>query len=264
MEVIYVAGIVLVLLTLLLGLLYLRARKGLPVLMYHKVSARDQDSLTVSVQQLESHLRYLKQQGYTPVSCRQLLDSIASGTPLPRRPVLLTFDDAYVNNLQLALPLLLQYKMPATLFVPTAYIGKTNAWDQGQEPLMSIAQLQEWVNAGMEVGLHGHRHFNYRRAESPAHIEEDLENAMHTLRRTGIPFVPAVAYPYGGFPREQELQQAFYTSLQQSGYKLGFRIGNSINQLPASNPLLLKRIDIKGTDSFTVFRLKTALGKIKL
>ncbi len=86
--------------------LFVPATRGLPILMYHQVSRDRRDPLTVTVDQFASQLDYLAAEGYRSITCRELIAHLDHGAALPDRGVLLTFDDGYLNNLELAYPLL--------------------------------------------------------------------------------------------------------------------------------------------------------------
>ena len=82
-----------------------------------------------------------------------------TGNPLPPRPVIITFDDAYTSFETLALPLLKQAGCMATLFVPVAYMGKTNIWDAGEEPILSASRIKALQQSGTaEIGIHSFLH----------------------------------------------------------------------------------------------------------
>lgn len=83
----------------------------LPILMYHgllKEKAR-QGKYIVSPDQFEEDLRYLRDKGYETVVVQDLIDYVERGTPLPPKPVMITFDDGYYNNYYYAYPLLEKY-----------------------------------------------------------------------------------------------------------------------------------------------------------
>ena len=80
----------------------------------------------LSVDAFDAQLSYLAR-NYDPISLAELVDGLRGRRPLPPRPVVLTFDDGYRNNLLLAAPLLAKHHVPATLFVTTGLIG-TDRW----------------------------------------------------------------------------------------------------------------------------------------
>ncbi|RYZ15837.1 MAG: hypothetical protein EOP49_52480, partial [Sphingobacteriales bacterium] len=193
---------------LLVGILwyFFRTSNAVPVLMFHKIDPEHQDSLTVSVQQFEQRLQWLLNHHYQPITLEQLVAAVDQKQPLPPRPVLITFDDAYVNNLTYALPVLQRLNLTAVLFVPTAFIGQCNQWDGCTESLMTTEQLKQLAPT-FELALHSHRHLNYKTL-SVSDIQADLTHNITAFDALGIPYVRAFAYPYGGRPKDRATKRA--------------------------------------------------------
>lgn len=87
----------------------------LPIIMYHIIledSSKINDYI-ITPTQLEEDLAYIKEQGYTTITTAQLLDFINLGEALPRKPIMITFDDGYETVYHYALPLLQKYGMTA-------------------------------------------------------------------------------------------------------------------------------------------------------
>jgi hypothetical protein len=105
--------------------------RQVPILTYHCISAGN-NTLYVEPKQFDLQLRNLLKQGYTPITARELVNSWVSGTPLPSRPIVLTFDDGYRDNYTNAFTLLKKYRVKATLFVITGAVGRPNylTWAQ--------------------------------------------------------------------------------------------------------------------------------------
>ena len=99
-------GVCAVLFLMLRFSIMLPATHGLPVLLYHKMSSSSENSLTIRPETFEQHLLFLQESGYHTISFEQLLAFRENGSPLPEKPVMITFDDGYVNNGELAYPLL--------------------------------------------------------------------------------------------------------------------------------------------------------------
>lgn len=87
----------------------------LPVLMYHSVRGGPEHDYAVTPDTLEADLRYLRDRGCHTVTPEDLVRFVYDGIPLPGKPVMLTFDDGFYNNLCYVLPLLEQYGMCATV-----------------------------------------------------------------------------------------------------------------------------------------------------
>jgi peptidoglycan/xylan/chitin deacetylase (PgdA/CDA1 family) len=104
-------------------------------------------------------LNYLEQNGYQTLTFEDLHDSprMKSG-----KRIILTFDDCPKHLFDFAIPELLSRKMKASFYMPTAYLGKYNAWDveegRAKVELMDENDLLELSRLGMEIGSHSHHH----------------------------------------------------------------------------------------------------------
>lgn len=233
------------------------SKKSLRVLMYHKVDPSNSDMLTVTANQLESHLMYLLSSGYQVVSLKDVMDN----QPLKNKSVVLTFDDAYLNNLEYAYPILKKYKVQATIFVPSAYIGHSSNWDLFPEKLLSIDELKNVDSAVFDLALHTHTHPNFADL-SIEQIEEELKRNINFFKTNHLTFVPALAYPYGGRPQDETTKQLMYKMMSDLGIQWAFRIGNRLNIWPLKNKYEIERLDIRGTDSMATFKRKLKWGKL--
>lgn len=90
-----------------------------PILMYHSIvkNPKKQNEFYLSVTILESDLEYLKEKGYTAIFMKDLIDCVKNKTPLPEKPVMLTFDDGCYNNYLYVTPLLEQHGMKGVLSI---------------------------------------------------------------------------------------------------------------------------------------------------
>jgi peptidoglycan/xylan/chitin deacetylase (PgdA/CDA1 family) len=239
--------------------------RGLPVLMYHKVKPDQRDGLTVSTLQFERQLRFLQKAGYQSLHFNEIRELLKQNRPLPSKAVVLTFDDAYENFRTEALPLLQKYGFIATVFIPVAYMGRTNVWDAGNEPILDAASIKQMaLNGEACFGLHSFLHRNYVEM-SVEEMKDDLIRCMNSLKAEGILFDKVLAYPYGGFPKKDpERRKEMEVLFAETGLDFALRIGNRINRWPLIKPYEVKRIDIRGTDTFFVFKTKLRKGRAKL
>lgn len=231
----------------------------LPILMYHNICKQEENSndLTISTEKLETQLRFLKLKGYQTyhLSELELLDKLAA------KAVVLTFDDVTVNQLKYALPLLEKYQMKATFFIPFKYLGKVDSWNAGgEESIMSLEQIKG-LPANIELGFHSYEHRRFADL-SEAEIKVDFERCMEVVKNNQLAVYPAIAYPYGNFPKKEPKRSAFFKLMHQNGMKMGFRIGNKINSFPFTESYEINRLDVKGGESLFKFKLKLRFGKL--
>jgi len=268
MAYILVASVIFLLVLIWLILEYgilIPARKGLPILMYHKVSEGEVDGITISTEKLKRQFEFIRRKGYQTLSFDDVAAAIKIGKPLPKRPLILTFDDAYRNFMEVAVPLLKTYGFKASVFIPVGYMGKTNNWDNGSDPILSAGEIKELANTGsIEFGIHSFLHRSYAELD-PAGVENDLNLCIQTLGYHNIKFVRVLAYPYGSYPKnDPQLKARMKEIFRTSRLQFALRIGNRINRWPLKDPYELKRIDIKGTDNFYTFKTKLRKGRRKV
>ena len=225
----------------------------LPILLYHKVQPVAGDPWTVTVAELDRQWDYLRSCGYQAIACSDLVRHLNREAALPRRPVLITFDDGYANNLLHAYPLLERHGLRATVFLPAKFVGGENQWDGGGERLLNYGELRSMSPEVVEFGLHSYAHDNYRRM-SLGQIEADLRKCLAEFERHELPFVRALAYPYGGDPQRRIFGRRDVRRLLAAlGIECGLRLGNRTNRLPIGNRYSIRRIDIRRDDTLEMF-----------
>ena len=226
--------------------------------MYHDVAPSTSEGLVISVRRLEEQLKWLSENQYTSWHFSELEDlSTLPGS----KNIVITFDDAYVSFKDLAVPLLQKYELKATLFVPLGYLGKTDEWNTGKVDIMNAEQLHSLQPDTVELGYHSfqHRKYNELTLEETA---TDTQCGFEVVKKHKLPLSPALAYPYGKFPREKESYIKFVEFLKQQGFSYGLRIGNRLNKFPFPDPFKIQRLDIKGEYNLGKFRRKIKYGKI--
>jgi peptidoglycan/xylan/chitin deacetylase (PgdA/CDA1 family) len=137
-------------------------RIHVPILMYHYVSTPPPDAdqyrvnLSVEPAMFRQHLQYLKDNGYTTISLYEFDAALMYGTPLPEKPVILTFDDGYIDHYITVFPLLKEFGMTATFFIIT------DTADHNSANYMTWGQINEMAAAGMSIESHTKTHSELR------------------------------------------------------------------------------------------------------
>ncbi len=233
----------------------------LPVLMYHHIGSSvpgTNPDITVPPARFERQLRWLKSRGYTSILPADWLNYVSHGDALPKRPLLLTFDDAYADLAEYCFPLLEKYGFTAVVFVPTADIGGTNTWDQPIWPeprrILSAEQILHWAGRGIEFGAHSRTHPNLTKL-SVAECEAEIIGSKNDLAALlGVP-VLSFAYPYG---ENHEASREFV----RDEFGLAFGTEEGMNNL-RSDRHLLRRTYIGPNDSLMEFALFVRLEGAK-
>ena len=134
------------------------------VINYHDITATGQftppfDRVAVSEAKFESHLQWLRDNGYHPVSVQNLIDAAAGKARLPDKAVVLTFDDGFESFYTRAWPLLKKYNYPSVVAIIGAWINGEGRPDvPGNKPVMNWAQVRELDRSGL-VEIASHTYF---------------------------------------------------------------------------------------------------------
>ncbi len=204
-----------------------------PVLLYHHLAETGEGSDIISQERFLSHMTALKENGYNTVFFDELQDYVQSGTPLPEKPVVITFDDGYESNYTLAYPILKEYNMKATIFAIGVSVGKDTYKDTNQpmNPHFSLEQAAEMEASGLiDIQSHGYNmHEVIGRDQEPVrrgllqkegeseedyleYLQKDFEQVTQAIGK-----VPSVfAYPYGAtaeLPAVVLHQQGIYATV---------------------------------------------------
>lgn len=231
----------------------------IPVLMYHKVpeqTLQSQHRIFVTKDTFKSHLQFFKDQGFTTVNFKDLQD-FRSGkkefSEFPKKPLILTFDDGYVDNLENAAPLLKEFNMKAVIFLLADHSLEANSWDHdGKEPLqplMNLEQKKQLLDYGYEIGSHGFRHRKITEMNE-AEACEELQASKKVLEKD-FGGISTYAFTYGiTSPRAAELAE-------EAGYE--FAVNTDTGGLHhEENPYAIFRINIFPEDGPAQLRKKTS------
>jgi peptidoglycan/xylan/chitin deacetylase (PgdA/CDA1 family) len=176
----------------------------------------------VTVATFESHLRWLVANGYSSVSLTAVGRTFdrCAGTreALPRRPVVLTFDDGYRDNYDLAWPLLKQYGFTATIFLVSNTIGGYNDFDAdlpgNPVPMLSWEQVREMRSAGIEFGSHTRSHPRSLTELDDEMLRHELAGSKAVLENGLNAPVDQFSYPH------DQLDSRVEAAVEASGYRL--------------------------------------------
>ena len=180
----------------------------LPVLMYHRIpdaAPASRHQTFVTKDNFARHLAFFQRQGFTAITFADYQEFASGRRPLrefPRRPLILTFDDGYLDNYTNLLPLMQQAGYRGVLYLLGDFDLRHNAWDLAADPaepraeLLSEAQKAAFVAAGWEIGAHTltHPHLPALPPEAAAHELSASKAALG--QRLGVA-VQSFAYPYG-------------------------------------------------------------------
>ncbi len=191
----------------------------LPIIMYHSIVGENdsENDYQISVEKVEQDMKYLKENGYTTVFVEDVVNYVRGNMPLPEKPVVVTADDGFYNNLYYLLPLLEKYDMKATISV-VGYFSEAIASKDPHMPEYSYLtweDISELLESGrIEIGNHTYNMHSLgeRKGCSKLSYETDEEyynllmediGLMQTLVKMNTGITPAVfTYPFGAISPE--------------------------------------------------------------
>lgn len=229
------------------------------ILMYHMISdpqTTAEKRYACSSTQLDKHIQFLLQSGYTPVSIEQVEKYYSGNLPLPDKAVLITLDDGFEDNYLNAFPIFQSYNIPAVIYLATGVIGKTNQWMTAptfsKRKMLSWPQIKEMSNKGIHFGSHTVSHPKLIQLDDDSTYQE-LVQSKTTIEDFLEKECEHFAYPYG------LLNENTRNLVQQAGFKTACSTRSGFNNANR-DPLILHRIEVYGNDSVWKLKQKITFG----
>ena len=216
---------------------------NIPVLCYHRVCpvgerGVDSPSLCVSPQQFYRQMRLLQGLGYRTITSQDLVAYSEARKNLPKKSVLLTFDDGYEDNYTYAFPILKRFSFKATIFLVTDHIGKKNVWDSGSVPMLKKEQIEEMHFRGIIFGSHTQTHLDLSRGNLEQ-LKAELQNSKKYLEELTRRLDTSFCYPYA------RLNPLAKSLVKESGYLCAFAGDGAADSVNGELDLFeIKRIQV--------------------
>ena len=227
----------------------------MPILMYHGFTISQKTSdYVINIQDFENDIIYLKENGFSFINTQDLINYVYHNKTLPKKPVMITFDDGYLNNYTYAFPVIKKHNVKVVIS-PIAYYVEYYSLNNESDPLYTQLTTKE-IYEMHKSGLADFQNHSYnmhslddRRGSSKKTNEKsedyirefyyDLKKAETVLKEiTGIK-PHAYTYPFGSYNEES------LSVLKCSGYKitLSCREGTNYISKDKSSLYMLKRFN---------------------
>jgi len=202
--------------------------------MYHSVSPevyvhRRPASYRLSPEAFEQHLIQLRQEGFSTVGLEQFLGAREGLSELPARPVVITFDDGYLDNFIFAWPRLRDYGFRACFFITVSTLG--------EEGMMNTDQIRRLIEEGNEIGSHGLNH-DLLAGKNRMQLQAELTGSKTILSRSLGTEVRFFSLPRGYQPL------GFSRLVRQAGYRAMCTSTVGYNSL-RTDPFRWKRFPVR-------------------
>jgi peptidoglycan/xylan/chitin deacetylase (PgdA/CDA1 family) len=220
-----------------------RFRSGMIIVAFHRVNDRiSSDGLTCGSPKFEAFCEFFRKYFRVVPLLQQVADCRAgrdAGGTLS-----ITFDDGYLDNFEVAAPILRRLGLPATFFVVSAFMGTRTVapWDHhlsAPPGWMSWDQVRRLAAQGFEIGSHTHNHINLATSD-PETVRADLQASRSRVEaELGAP-ARLFAYPFGG---RDDISERARQLVRDGGFDSCVSCFGGINLMPA-DPYHFKRIPI--------------------
>ena len=195
------------------------ATTSVPILVYHIVrpsyptDTRAVKALAHTPEVFDAQMKYLADAGYHVVSFADLERHLTDGAPLPKNPIIISFDDGWSDQFTYAFPILKKYHYTATFFVFINPIGRRG--------FVSWSDLREMRDAGMTIGSHSKSHPFLTKITDPTVLWSEIDDSKKTLEKNLGITVNEFAYPFGQYNADivALVKKAGYTSARGDYYR---------------------------------------------
>lgn len=244
----YIKVLVIVGLLISFSLLFVYKDQKVAVLGYHSFSKnKEEDMFIMPINEFEEQLKYLKRHHYKTLSLDEFYDFYKGKKEIPRKSVLITMDDGYQSNYDLAFPLLKKYRMKATVF----YIGSNETGENKDYMNKETLDLIKKNYPNIEIASHSYElHYDKSIEKGIDYLTADFDKMGNVVNTKYF------AYPYGHYNED------VIKVLKTKKYKMAFGFGPGRKHRKASrsdNIYTIPRLNITNGMPLWKFSLRLVL-----
>ena len=185
----------------LYGVSVILPKRRTPVIIYHSVDESG-SCITIGKDVFENQMALIKEGGYRTLTFSEIADIWKNGKAEPEKAVVLTFDDGFRNNYDVAFPILRKNGFTATIFLATDYIGKRCTWDKRSDipdfPMLTWEMITEMGGYGIDFQPHTATH-PHLPLISNNRIRDEIKRSRSTIEDKLDKRCDIFCYPYGEF-----------------------------------------------------------------
>jgi peptidoglycan/xylan/chitin deacetylase (PgdA/CDA1 family) len=194
------------------------AERGI-IVVFHRVNrSTTTDGLTVTPERFEEFCQFFSRY-FTVVTLTTFIQALEQGRSVGGM-LAITFDDGYLDNYEIAAPILKRFNLPATFFMTTRFIGSEIVpwWDQEIGvvfPWMNWNQVRSLYAQGFEIGAHTRNHSDLGQVAGDAAMDE-IQGSRSDLEDHLGAQVQLFAYPYG---RKHQIMESNRDLVAKAGFR---------------------------------------------
>ena len=217
-----------------------RRRAPVMVLFYHRIADHDRNDWTAGKAMFARQMRWLRRH-FDMVTMREAQRRMVDGNDRPC--VHVSFDDGYADNMEFAIPLLVELKIPCTYFVASQFVARQCPFPHDvarNRPLRpnTPEQLRQMVDWGVEIGAHTQSHANLGVIDDQRLLYDEIVGSKERLEAMTGSSVRYFAFPYG---QHCHLNSTAFEIVRRCGMLAACSAYGGYN-LPGDDPFHLQRI----------------------
>ena len=176
-------------------------RSKMIIVAFHRINdALPADGLTCGSAKFDAFCRFFKQH-FRVVSFREQVLACRDGVDMGGT-LSITFDDGYLDNFDVAAPILRRHQLPATFFITTEFVNSNRvpSWDHDlplQPGWMTWDHVRALMQQGFDIGCHTATHINMGSSD-PQLVQSELLLSKQRLQQELGRSIDLFAYPFGG------------------------------------------------------------------
>jgi peptidoglycan/xylan/chitin deacetylase (PgdA/CDA1 family) len=231
---------------------YFKINVGSRILCFHGINENPTSQYAVSATNFAAQMRFLVE-NYVIVSIEQLVKLLQDIKPISSNIIALSIDDGFQDFYTYGFPVLKHYAIPATVFIPTGFIGNKLKYEKKkvlpQSEFLSWDEIREMNRCGIEFGSHSVSHKSLTKLTQPE-LRYELEHSKSMMETEIGKEITGFAYPYGTF---RDVSPSIEQLLTASGYSWAVTSNSGINK-HGSNKFALRRTVIELDDGINGFK----------
>lgn len=246
-----------VILLIILGLIYLYfvQKDKVAVLTFHNVvnGEVDLNSVDISVEKFEKYIKYLHDHNYKTLTMDEFYEWKTNGKDIPRKSVLITFDDGWRNFYTEAMPILQKYDMKASVFVIWKYFENCTNEDIDMCAYMDFEDINDIIENYPNIEILSHSYDLHIKEFANSDDYEMYTNDMQIVKYLSEKNIEYYAYPFG------DRNENYIKALKDNEFKLAFTFGPYDFAKKDNDNFQIPRIGIFESTNDVVFKLKMFL-----
>ena len=220
----------------------------IPILLYHAVTDRpgpDLATWSVTPERFREHLDCLRDDGRTPLTVSGFVAALTAPEELPKRPVVVTFDDGYADFADAAEEMAAR-GVVSTLYVTTGPLVGSPTVGLPSAPMLTAEQLAPLEALGVEIGAHAHHHHHVDVAPRSVALDEIRRPKAILEDLLGHP-IASYSYPHGSY------RAAVREQVRAAGYTSACAVRNAFSSV-VDNPFSLARLTVRDFTTTSTLR----------